>query len=304
MASAPPSIALHQDVASLFAAHTSDSATKLAALINQEIGSEGYKPGTASLDALLSSIMNQLLLSSLGHRETIDDYVTFVSFAALQINNEATHPGTILKEGDERPYKVAPLHPASGPGIFGEHLSKALFDALWGATSRAYTADENGDRELPKEYYYKTSVQSTVLARAFALPETFRDSLWRDVEDIFVKGLFSGDEQEPGVFIALTAILLGAGEEIEEYMGGEQKGKGKAWLWYDDVRTEPDARWGWRDVVEALKNQPGPRMADRLPEYVKDNIELAKKHVIDGTKESWDSEKIASEAFKWASIDS
>jgi len=297
------SLARHRDIASYFSQPNGDSATRLAALINQELGSAGFQQNTAALDTLLSSITGQLALSSLAHRETIDDYVTFVSFTALQINSAATHPGTIVKEGDESLYKIAPLHPASGPGILGEQLSKALFDSIWSATSRAVTPDVETDRDQSKEYYYKSSVQATILARAFALAESMRSSLWRDVEDVLVKGLFSGDEQEPGVFVALAAILLGAGKEIKDYMGEEEKGKGQRWLWYDDVRTEAEARWGWKDVVEALKGQPGPAMVDRLPEYVKDSFELAKRHVFDGSEESWDSERLAAEAFKWASVD-
>lgn len=292
----------HRDIASHFSQPNGDSATRLTALINQELGSEGFKQSTASLDDLLSSITNQLALSSLAHRETIDDYVTFVSFAALQINSAATHPGTLVKEGDEHLYKIAPLHPASGPDILGEHLSKALFDSMWGTTSRAVTPDEETDRDQSKEYYYKSSVQATILARAFALAESMRGLLWRNIEDILVKGLFSGDEQEPGVFVVLAAIFLGAGKEIKDYMGDEKKGKGRDWLWYDDVTTEADARWGWKDVVEALKSQPGPAMVDRLPGYVKGSFELAKKHVLEGSEEDWDSEKLAAEAFKWASI--
>ncbi|KAF5349669.1 hypothetical protein D9756_008868 [Leucocoprinus leucothites] len=304
MASFTPSIALHQSVPVLFANPNGDSANQLAALINAEIGSDGFKQSTASLDALLSSITSQLLLSSLAHRETIDEYVNFVLFTALQIKNEATHLGSIRKDDEPPLYRIAPLHPASGPAILGENLAKTIYDSIWSATSRAVTPDVEHDRDQSKEYYYMTSVRATILARSFALSESFRDSLWRDIEDILVKSLFSGDEQEPGSFIALTALLLGAGKEIKDYMGEEMKGQGKAWLWYDDVRTESNAKWGWKDVVESVKHQPGPEMIDRLPEYVKDNVELAKKHVGGVVEESWDSERLAAEAFGWASIDS
>jgi hypothetical protein len=299
----PSSIALYADVPTAFASLTNDSAEKLAALINKDIGSEGFRQSTASLDALLSTISKQIILSSLGHRETIDDYITFTGFVALQINNEAVHIGTILGGGEKPPYKTAVVLPASGPAILGENLAKSLFDELWSVTSRAYTPSDDPDRDKSQEYYYTTSIYATILARTFALADIFRDSLWRDIEDIFVKGLFSGDEQEPGIFIALTAILLGAGKEIQEYMGGEKKGNGKSWLWYNDVRTEPDKRWGWKDVVEALKQQPEPVMAGRLPDFVKDDLELAKKHVGEmQVDDSWDSEKLAQDAFKWASI--
>jgi hypothetical protein len=305
MASSSSSIALHQTIPTLFAKPNGDSANQLALLINKAIGEGGFKENTAAIDSLLSSINDQLILSSLGHRETIDDYLNFVIFTALQINNKATHVGTIRRDDEKPLYMVAPLHPASGPMILGESLAKSLHDSLWSSFSRAVTPDSDIDRDQSKEYYYIASVHASILARGFALSESFRDALWRVIEDILVKALFSGDEQEPGSFIALTAIILGAGQEVKDYLAGKPKGQGKAWLWYDDVRTESDAKWGWKEIVDALKHQPGPEMIDRLPEYVKDNVELAKKHVeSDSLAESWDSERLAQEAFRWASIDS
>ncbi|KXN82698.1 hypothetical protein AN958_02263 [Leucoagaricus sp. SymC.cos] len=306
MTSSTPSIALYQQVPSLFANPNGDSANALAALINKEIGSDGFKQSTGNLDKLLSSISEQLILSSISHRETIDEYLNFVFFSALQINGEATHTGTIRKDGEPPLYKVAPLHPASGPAIFGENLAKTLYDSLWSSFSRAVTPDVDNDRDQSKEYYYMTAIRATILARGFALSESFRNSLWRVIEDILVKALFSGDEQEPGAFVALTALILGAGQEIKDYLKHGNKGKGKNWLWYDDVRTESDAKWGWKEVVDVLKHQPGPGMIDRLPEYVKGNVELAKKHAMNtnSLEESWDSERLAAEAFKWASVDS
>ncbi len=119
---------------------------------------------------------------------------------------------------------------------------------------------------------------------------------------MFVKGLFSGPEQEPGVFIALSTVLLGAGAEIREYMSQEGvKGKGMAWLWYDDVRTGADREWDWQSIVEALSDDSEPEMSSRLPDYVRATFERAKKHVGDGQGEmkSWDSERLANEAFVW-----
>jgi len=295
---------LQQTISALFANPNGDSGNELAGLINQEIGPESFKQSSASQVSLLSSITQQLVKSSLAHREIIDDYVTFVSFAALQINSKPTPIGSIRKDDEPPLSKVAPLHPVSGPAILGENIAEKISGSVWGATSRAAAPNADRDRSLSKEYYRTVSVQMTILARAFALSESFRGSLWPVIEDIFVKGLFSGDSQEPGSFIALAALMLGAGKEIREYMEGGKKGRGKSWSWSDNVRTEAEARWEWKDVVEAFKHQPGQEMNDRLPGYVKNTLELAQKYVEGGLmEESWDSERLTEEAFNWEDVD-
>ena len=295
---------VNQTISALFENPNGDSGNELAALINQEIGMESFKRSTASQLTILSSITQQLVDSSLAHRETIDDFVTFVSFASLQINSKPTPIGSIRKDDEPPLSKIAPLHPVSGPTIVGENLAEKISDTVRDATSRAVTPDDSRDRSLSKRYYRTVSVQTTILARAFALSESFRGPLWSVIEDILIKGLFSGDHQEPGAFIALAALMLGAGKEIKEYMDGGKKGQGKAWLWYDDVRTEAEAKWEWKDVVEAFKHQPGQGMNDRLPDYVKNTLELAQRYVEGGLiEESWDSERLAEEGFDWANVD-
>lgn len=300
MASSSP---LQQTISALFANPNGDSGNELAALINQEIGPESFKQ-SASQVSILSYITQQLVKSSLVHRETIDDYVTFVSFAALQINTKPTPIGSIRKDDEPPLSEVAPLHPLSGPAILGESIAEKISGSVWSATSRAVAPDADRDRSLSKEYYYTVSVQMTILARAFALSESFRGPLWPVIEDILVKGLFSGDGQEPGSFVALAALMLGTGKEIKEYMDGGKKGQGKFWSWYDNVRTEAEEMWEWKDVVEAFKHQPGQEMNDRLPAYVKNSLELAQKYVEGGLQEeSWDSERLAEEAFNWEDVD-
>lgn len=104
------------------------------------------------------------------------------------------------------------------------------------------------------------------------------------------------------MFIALSAVLVGAAVEIREYMSqGGVKAKGMAWLWYDDVRTGADREWDWRDIVEGLSNEPEPEMSSRLPDYVLATLERAKTHIGDGQGEmmSWNGERLATEAFVW-----
>lgn len=278
-------------ISTFFSQRNSQSAVSLGSLVNRQSNLD-------TLDPILNTIINEFVLSSFSQRSQIDSLVSFLSSLATQIELSVVHPGHSLEDR----YATTLLRPSNGPGIVSEHLSHALYRALWGHTSRARTPDEELDREHPKKYYADASIHATILARAFATQPGFRDQLWREVEDMFVKGLFSGPEQEPGVFIALSAVLLGGGAEIREYMSQEGvKGKGMAWLWYDDVRTGADREWDWRGIVGALSNEPEPEISSRLPDYVKATLERAKVHVGDGQGEmrSWDSERLANEAFVW-----
>lgn len=299
----PPSLDLYLGLPSIFAYPSCESAGKLAALINKDIETE-LKGTPASLDALLSTISKQLLLSSFGHRESIDDYVNLMVFTALLINSKPVDAGIVADEGGRNPHKPTILYPTSGPALLGKNLAYVLSDELRIATSRSRTPVEEWDRAKPLEYYYKAMIHATVLARAFALTDIFRDLLWSNIEDIFVKGLFSGDEPEPGIFIVLASILLGAGKEIEEYMGDEDEGGGKSWSGHDNAGAKCDESRCWKDVIKALKWKFEQRMPDRLPEYVKDSMKLAKIHVKDGNPAcSWDSKRLALEAFNWAITD-
>jgi len=278
-------------ISKFYSQRNSESATSLASLINRQ-------PSSDKLGSVLDDTINHLFLSSFAQRPHIDVLVSFLSSVARQIEAAISHPGYTV----DKPYKTTVLRPSNGPGIIPEHLSHALYRAIWGHTSRAYTPDEESDKELPKGYYRDASVYATILARAFATQPLFRSSLWREVGDAFVKGLFSGPEQEPGVFVVLTTLILGAGAEIREYILQEERaGKGMAWLWYNDIRTAADEEWGWQDIVEALSKEPLTGMASRLPGYVKASLERAQRHVSDGGSplKSWDSEMLAKDAFAW-----
>ena len=203
----------------------------------------------------------------------------------------------------EDPYATTQLRPSKGSGLIAERLSHKLYRSLWPHTSRCRTPDDEYDLELPKQYYVNASHDGAILARAFATQPVFRPHLWREVEDTFVKGLFSNPDPELGVFVVLSALLLGAGAEIREYLSQEgSRGKGGEWLWYNDERTDPDREWNWSDVVEALRGLPDPEISQRIPDYVKGSFEKAQLHVGDGSGElkSWNSERLARECFWWA----
>lgn len=293
MSSPPPTLSLPSNaVAGLYARPGPESQAALVALINDA-------NANSVTDSVLDSIIYHFILSAFAQPTKIDSLIDFLASVASRITPSLAHPGN-----PEEKYMSTPLRPSTGPNILSERLSHTLYGRLWQLTSRAVTPDEDYDKTLPKKYYIDACVISTILARAFATqPVYFRDSLWREVEDVIVKSLFSGPEQEPGVFVALSALLLGAGSEIREYLGAERgkRGQGKGWLWYDDVRTQKDAEWGWEDIIEALLEVPEEELSTNLPDYVEATLALAKVHVGHGDGEipSWDSDKLAQEAFNW-----
>ncbi|RDB27347.1 hypothetical protein Hypma_004325 [Hypsizygus marmoreus] len=278
-------------VSKLFRQRDVDAAAILASLINSQ-------PTLETLEPVLDDTIKELLHYSFTQREQIDSLVTFLHAVATQIKPSVSHPG-------HPPLDLCPtmdMRPSNGPTVLAECLSHDLYESLWDRTSRDITPDDEYDRTRPKSYYFDASVHATVLARAFAMYPIFRERLWREAEDVLVKGLLSGTEQEPGVFTALTALLLGAGEEIREFLSQEGiKGMGLEWVWYNNTRMWGDVAWGWTDLMMALKDEPGETMAARLPSYIRASFEKAKKHIGDGSGSfpSWGSERLAKEAFGW-----
>ncbi|KAF8889826.1 hypothetical protein BD779DRAFT_1706686 [Infundibulicybe gibba] len=263
------------DISHHLSQRSEDSASSLAALIATA------SPDT--LDSILETLIDRFLLFCSSDRPQIDAQITFLASVA---------------QPDEPVYQFTLLRACSGPGVIAERLSQKLYGLLWEHTSRAATPDIKWDKRHPKKYYATVALNATVLARAFATQEAFRSVLWREVEDVIIKGLFSGEQQEPGVFIALTALFLGAGAEIREYLASGVQGNWMGWLWWDDVRTE-DKRWGWEDIAEAVWKVPDPKMDSRLPDFAKINISVAKHHLAQDEMSSLDSETLAHKVFCW-----
>lgn len=278
-------------ISELFLQCTPQSSKSLADLITSQANHDG-------LDRVVVPTIQQLLLSSTAQPTHIDDLVSFLASTANGIDLSVSHPGQST-DAHHKSYKSTILRPSRGADIVSERLSHTLYERLWCHTSRAVTPDEDVDKDIPNTYYIDTSILATVLARAFSTQTTFRVSLWREIEDVFVKGLFSGSDQEPGTFIALAAILLGAGAEIRAYLQDGNMGHGRNWVWYDDMSDEQV--WGWNDIVSSLQKEPEPGFASRLPGFVKTSFELCKQHVGEGNGEmkSWDSLILAREAFGW-----
>ena len=279
----------NSEIARAFSDLTDNSAQSLASLISRQTS-------PTSLDAVLNSTIQQLLLSSQAQRAEIDNQVSFLFSVASHLPESVSHTGRTQAST----YKTTAQRPSNGPELLVERLSHSLYEKLWEYSSRAVTPDEQMDKELPGTYYAEASVYSTVLARAFAINSAARDRLWRNVEDIFVKGLYSGPDPEPGAFVGLSALLLGAGAEIRAYMEtNENFGEGKNWVWYNDAKNSE--RWGWEDVVKALGDQSRSEILSRLPNSVNTTFNAAIQHIGNGdhVTASWDSGKLATDAFNW-----
>lgn len=276
-------------ISELFRQRTPQSSNSLADLITSQTNLD-------DLDRVVVPIIQQLLLSSAAQRTQIDELVSFLAFTANCIHLSASHPG----QPTNAHYKSTVLRPSRGVNIISERLSHTLHERLWCHISCAVTPDEDVDKDIPNTYYIDTSILATVLARAFSTQSTLHVSLWREIEDILVKGLFSGSDQEPGTFITLAAVLLGAGAEIRAYLNDGNVGYGRNWVWYDNVRSNEQV-WGWSDIVSSLQKEPEPGLASRLPGFVRTSFEFCKQHVGEGNGEmkSWDSLILAREAFGW-----
>ncbi|KAF8635565.1 hypothetical protein AX15_000215 [Amanita polypyramis BW_CC] len=284
----PPSLQIYDaQVANCFASRDAGSARQLASLVNSCT--------TESLETVVQPVLDHLYLLSSSKIAEIDALLQYLSLVASNIES-GLQGGT-----KSASYRSTDLRPSSGPGILAERLSHSLHEKLWEHTSRDVTPQPDNDKNLEIEYYQHAAVYGTILARGFATqPSLFRGPLWREVEDVFVKALFS-EEPEPGVYVVVAALLLGAGPEIKAYLTTEgHVGQGKDWLWYDDVRTRKGETWGWSDIIAALEVQPG-MIGERLPDYVKSSFGLAKDIMGGGqiAEASWDSSILAQRVFPW-----
>lgn len=281
----PPRLQIHDaQVSDYFTDCTEDSAKQLASLIN------ACPPD--SLDTIFNPIFQQLYLHSFNQIKPIDSLLHFLTSVANHIDS------SVYDGGAEGRYGSTFRRASSGPETLAERLSQSLYETQWDFVSRVVTPDEEYDRKLSLEYYKSAAIYGTFLARAFVVrPDLFRDRLWREVEDVFVKGLFTEDS-EPGIYVVIATLLLGAGKDIRAYLDDGHVGKGKSWVWYDDKRFRDEDTWGWTDIAAALE---GMHIPDTLPGYVTNSFRLAKDVIRRGqdNEVNWDSNTLAHEGFPW-----
>lgn len=146
------------------------------------------------------------------------------------------------------------MGPAEGAGqSLLEHFVAEIHTACLQLSTNASTPHPE-EAQLDANYWRRAAVYGLVLGRLFAAEEA-RSRSWPAVEDLLVKGLFSpskkcGGPPSPGLLVLLPTCLLVSADAIQAHLA-QQPGRGKHFLWYDNVR-QSDETWEWRDVVAAL----------------------------------------------------
>ena len=265
---------------------------------------EGNPP---ELFSHLATTARNTILLAFNKPSDIDSLVEFYGSVAVKIDTSLEHPGNQI-DGQPLRSETRPKHtyvlPAKGGDLLAEHLTCQLWDELWGPTSRVFTPNPEFDRkEGGRDYYRSAVIHSSLLARAFSLQPSFRARLWRVVEEVLIKCLFSGTMQEPGNFVVTAALIYGAGNAIREWLS-THSGTGKDWYQWDDVRKQPDAVWGWSDIVAALENADSlvdPEFETAVPTQAMTLFKGLKDYVGDGKTElqDWSAEKLAA-SYAWA----
>jgi hypothetical protein len=170
----------------------------------------------------------------------VDSLIEFYGNTAAKLHSSLSHPGNqagVKPPAEQtRPIQTHVLD-AAGGDLLVEHLAHQLWNELYGPTSRVYTPNVELDQRTGGRRYYRSAfVQSALLARAFSLQPSFRPRLWRTVEEVLVKGIFSGTQQELGNFIVTAVLIYGTGSAIREWMKNNS-GQGKEWSPWHYVRT-------------------------------------------------------------------
>ena len=268
----------------------------LAKLLNEQ------QPNSSDLFTLLKVSVQRTLLAANDNPAEIDSIVDFYAQTASKLDKSLTHKGNeqVLPPRSSQPRpKNLPVRECSGRDLLAEHLGVQLFHELWNPTCRMYTPHPELDENKGRDYYRSAFVYSALLARAFSLQPSFRQRLWRTVEEVLIKGIFSGTMQEPGNFLVTSVVLYGAGSGVK----AQNRGKGKDWYQYTDTLNEPDATWGWFDIVSTLMDvesliEPG---FDRpLPEKVLTAFKGLREYIGDGRAELKDmSSKELWAKFNW-----
>ena len=131
------------------------------------------------------------------------------------------------------------------------------------------------------------------------------EELWKVIQDVFIKGLFSEDP-EVGAWYAAGILILTCSDALQKQ---GIMGKGKGWFFCDNKLDKPDATWSWNDLRQAvLATEHLPRDMTRtgytdeeyrtrknlvyVPEEVLHVFDLARKN-LHAHNPDWNSYDIA-----------
>jgi hypothetical protein len=254
----------------------------------------------------LADTAHDIILLASNQPSDIDSLIEFYGNVAAKLPDSLWHPGN---QKDVRPLreqtrpKQTHVLLAQGGDLLVEHLAHQLWNQLHGPTSRVYTPNADYDKnEYGKSYYRPAFVHSAVLARAFSLQPSFRDRLWRVLEEVLIKCLFSGTQQEPGNFVVTAVLIYGAGDAIRAWLSNNS-GRGKDWYQWHDVLNKPDEVWGWSDIVAAFQDVDSlvePEFEAAVPGPAMGLFKGLKDYVGDGKSEmrDWSAEQLAS-SYAW-----
>ncbi len=117
-------------------------------------------------------------------------------------------------------------------------------------------------------YWNSLRADATLLGRALTLAHSlyFTDAdpdstskyekrfteLWGVAESIFLKALFSFRHQEPAARYAAGVLILTCSAALRDHNGGV-KSKGKGWSCWCKYLQEPEVKWGWKDIEQAIQ---------------------------------------------------
>lgn len=206
---------------------------------------------------LISAIAHNSLLLCLSQPHRVDDVISFV--LDLSAHAQTANPDLRGIQRDAG-YLQSELQTATGAGeTLLEHFVAEVHTAILEISTNTSTpnvAQKSQSDAPPASFWFRGLVYGTVLGRLFSSPRA-RGRSWRAVEDLLIKGLLSPGHScgtpALGTVVLIPALLLTSAAAIKAYLGqGDHKGRGTHHLWYDNVRTKPDAQWEWTDIVKAL----------------------------------------------------
>ena len=171
-------------------------------------------------------------------------------------------------------------------------LSKYLEDYMEEYVKRPVTPELlwGGDPSRTPNYYRSCFIGSVMIGRAYTLlwyhplrdRPRYKDQLneiWKIMQDIFIKALFSGKDPEPGARLSAGYLILTCSKALE---ASEVQGRGKGHIWYYGNSLEsPNAIWTWDDLKDAIfATKDLPRNTSKVKNLMNHEIEYVPDEVL------------------------
>ncbi|KAE8221344.1 hypothetical protein CF319_g5282 [Tilletia indica] len=228
---------------------------------------------------MIKALIDAVLLQALGHPENIDALLNFLAQVARQLTDlvveEERAEAQELEAPEPEASEMEEFQSKRGGRALVHHLVETLTATVEEISMQNVTPDREATANLPPNYWHIATVNGVLLARfttqlygpadsssgledlSSVASEDDKKKFWdQGIAILLGRTIFSRQSNpEPSALVAALALLRGAGSTLRQELKpqGKRAGQGKEWIWYNGAFSQPDASWGWQDVIGAAQ---------------------------------------------------